>query len=68
MSVGYYDEVKKVYVKTAGNLNILDLPLATEISNGIMFYEDKKKLDEIEKAKDAEVISLFDKNDKYIID
>lgn len=47
MSIGYVDPISKKYVKKAGDLNLLNVPEASESSNGLMSASDKKKLDSL---------------------
>lgn len=65
MSVGYLDEFTGKYVKVAGNLNIINTPLATEISNGLMSYQDKIIVDNAFTVSDAattdDIRALFNK-------
>lgn len=50
MSMGFVKDGQ--YIKAAGNLSMLNTPVASETTNGLMSYEDKKKVDAMLTAQD----------------
>lgn len=67
MSIGYIDPITKKYIKKAGDMNVLNTPIASTTQAGLCSPEQAKKIDSAYSTEDIAdretILELFKKGE-----